>query len=98
MGAGAVQEWDYTLLTVADPLTGLLDLAETVRLRPVAAFAEDFPSGKFREWKLLAFTCPSIAVNVSEMFCPTTSLAPQPQCYRRRTGCGNPPPIGYLPS
>lgn len=29
-----MQEWDYTLLTVADPLTQLLKLAETVRAFP----------------------------------------------------------------
>ena len=28
------QEWDYTVLTVADPLTRLLDLVETVRPGP----------------------------------------------------------------
>lgn len=29
-----LQEWDYMVLTVADPLTRLLELAETVRLIP----------------------------------------------------------------
>ena len=29
--AACLQEWDYTLLTVADPLTVLLQLAEAVR-------------------------------------------------------------------
>ena len=28
------QEWDYTVLTVADPLTRLLQLAEAVRSLP----------------------------------------------------------------
>ena len=30
-----MQEWDYSVLTVADPLTKLLQLAEKVRLLPL---------------------------------------------------------------
>lgn len=35
--ASCMQEWDYTVLNVADPLTKLLDIAQSVRVAPLAA-------------------------------------------------------------
>ena len=37
-----VQEWDYTVLTVADPLTKLLAFAETVHTQAITVFRDVF--------------------------------------------------------
>ena len=37
-----LQEWDYTVLTVADPLTKLLAFAETVRTQALTLYHASF--------------------------------------------------------